>query len=96
MDPHRLWQCPELQTGEGCRKLPFRLVLFWIFPGICSQPELEISTGAALEITHNPATLPCAALSLAEGVPSPALPRPLSHRVGLLRPQHILQRLTCC
>lgn len=58
MDPHRLWQCPELQTGEGCRKLPSRLDLFWIFPDICSQPVLEIITGAALEIIHNLATLP--------------------------------------
>lgn len=50
MNLKKLRQCPELQTEEGCRRLPFRLALFWIFPGICSQPSLEISAGDALEV----------------------------------------------
>lgn len=66
MDPHRLWQCPELQTGEGCRKLPSRLDLFWIFPEICSLGLLWRSS-----TTWQPC--PGAGCSVAEGAASPVL-----------------------
>lgn len=50
MNLNTLRQCPELQTDEGCRRSPSRLVLFCIFPSTCSRPPLEIRAGGALEI----------------------------------------------
>lgn len=81
---------PELQAGEGCRRSPSRLALLWIFPGICSQPPLELSTGGALETAcdswhptgasstgaHSRAGSPCSTLATTPALRPGSCPAP--------------------